>query len=111
MGNEINEVINNICDRLGILATELIPEMANMHIAEDIIAIVITLVALVAVIILTVLYSRKNKVNDELEIAICAGWMLVVIGLALCAFLFVPDLAKWIVSPKACAVDYIMRML
>ena len=46
MGNEVNEVINNICNKLGYAASEITPEMARYMIAKDTFAVIASVVIL-----------------------------------------------------------------
>lgn len=41
--NDVNSIINNLCDKLGTTASKLIPEMAGYQIAKHSIWLVISL--------------------------------------------------------------------
>ncbi len=112
MGEEVNKVIDNVCDKLGILASELIPEMGKMKAAElgsmCGIAVILLLVALAMLVIGT----KKNKegwseTGDTLMIL--GGFLLVATVIAL--IVFTPDFIGWLVSPKAKTFTYVLSKI
>jgi hypothetical protein len=110
MGNEINEVINNICDRLGILATELIPEMGKMKVAELGCACGIAIVILLVAVAMLIAGMKKNEkhgiseTGDALEMV--GGFLIVAAVIALICF--IPDFVGWLASPKAKTLTYVL---
>lgn len=46
MSEEVNKIIDNLCEKLGTSARLLIPELARMHIAEAVVTIVISVAVL-----------------------------------------------------------------
>lgn len=113
MGTEVNEVINNICDKLGILASELIPELGRMKIAEESSLIAILVVVLIVSVIMLVAGIKKGRA-DWMDNAADALMILGVFGIvvAIVVLVFViPDLVGWIASPKAKAFAYVLSKL
>lgn len=60
--NDINSIINNLCDKLGTTANKLIPEMAGYQIAKHSIWLAISIIFIGVAIGLTIrlLWMRKN---------------------------------------------------
>lgn len=60
--NDVNSVINNLCDKLGTTASKLIPEMAGYQIAKHSIWLAVSLIFIGVAIGLTIrlLWMRKN---------------------------------------------------
>lgn len=60
--NDINSIINNLCDKLGTTASKLIPEMAGYQIAKHSILLVISLIFIGVAIGFTIklLWIHKN---------------------------------------------------
>ena len=60
--NDINSIINNLCDKLGTTANKLIPEMAGYQIAKHSIWLAISLIFIGVAIGFTIklLWMRKN---------------------------------------------------
>lgn len=54
MSKEINEIINNLCDKLGTSAKFLIPEMAKLNIAQDVFMVIFTAIMLAICAVMTV---------------------------------------------------------
>ena len=67
--NDVNSVINNLCDKLGTTASKLIPEMAGYQIAKHSIWLVVSLIFIGVAIGFTIklLWMRKND-NETLAI-------------------------------------------
>lgn len=72
--NDINSIINNLCDKLGTTANKLIPEMAGYQIAKHSIWLVISLIFIGVCIGLTIrlLWMRKN---DHKTLALYPEWV------------------------------------
>ena len=106
MSEEINAVIDKLCEKLGTTAQCLIPEMAKLGIAEAIVGIIFSAVILVVGIRLV----PKTLKRDDRE---CSSWSIVlaVIMVADVVMLWcsVLDLAGWITSPTAKAVKEIIN--
>lgn len=119
MSNEVNEVINNICDKLGYAASEITPEMARYMIVRGIYGVIVCIVLMIiAVIVGTIAYkSYKNlspydqEWNCTLQFfsMFCSAVMLTVLILVL-VFEGV-DLVGWIASPKASMVQYVLNAI
>lgn len=120
MANEVNSIIDNLCEKLGTTISDLTPEMARMCIAENITIIVaIILSALVTIILGFKIIKHKSSslYNDNDWISIIAGITIgtliifSVIGIMLCLIIFIPDTIEWIVAPKARMAEYILNKI
>lgn len=67
--NDVNSIIDNLCDKLGTTANKLIPEMAGYQIAKHSIWLVVSLIFIGVAIGFTIklLWMRKND-NETLAI-------------------------------------------
>lgn len=63
--NDINSIINNLCDKLGTTANKLIPEMAGYQIAKHSIWMVISLIFIGVAIGFTIKLLWMRKRNRE----------------------------------------------
>lgn len=114
MSEEINAVINNLCERLGTTATTLIPELARLRIAESVVMIVFGLLLLAFGVWL---FPRAWKYDhredkdwiDDSMYAIIPILIIVVSVITLSTWSF--NLAGWLASPTAKAVLEILDKL
>lgn len=67
--NDVNSIINNLCDKLGTTASKLIPEMAGYQIAKHSIWLVVSLIFIGVAIGFTVKLLWMHK-NDYKTLAI-----------------------------------------
>jgi hypothetical protein len=63
--NDVNSIINNLCDKLGTTASKLIPEMAGYQIAKYSILLVISLLFIGVSIGFTIRLIWMRKKNQE----------------------------------------------
>ena len=64
--NDVNSVINNLCDKLGTTASKLIPEMAGYQIAKHSIWLVISLIFIGVAIGFTIKLLWMKKRDGEM---------------------------------------------
>lgn len=122
MSSEITEIINTLCEKLGVAANVLVPEMARYYIAR---LAFLTLVETIFVIIVAIVSARIMKWILSVTDADWYDWSdkLIMIFFAelipgmLLTFLLVSalsgaaDLIGWIASPTASAVREITRLI
>ena len=114
MSEEINAVINNLCERLGTTATTLIPELARLRIAESVVMIVFGLLLLAFGVWL---FPRAWKYDhredkhwlDDSMYTIIPILIIVASVITLSSWSF--NLAGWLASPTAKAVLEILDRL
>lgn len=114
MSNEINAIIDNLCQKLGTSATYLIPELAKKEIAETAVGLVF---AVLVGVILVYLMKRIAKRMEEGQIDMEDGFFFFIFpGFALVVdyvviMMFAGNLAGWIASPTAKAIEKIAEMI
>ena len=64
--NNINSIINNLCDKLGTTANKLIPEMAGYQIAKHSIWLAISIIFIGVCIGLTIKLLRMRKADGKM---------------------------------------------
>lgn len=114
MSNEVNAIIDNLCQKLGTSATYLIPELAKKEIAETAVGLIF---AVLFGMILVYLMKRIAKRMEEEQIDIEDGFFFFIFpGFALLIdsvviAVFAGNLAGWIVSPTTKAIEKIAEMI
>lgn len=123
MSSEVTEIINTLCEKLGVAANVLVPEMARYYIArlaflaltKTIFAIILGIVfARIMKWILSILNNPDADWEDEVIFpALFANLFLgiIVIFLVLSACSNAADLIGWVASPTASAVREITRLI
>lgn len=114
MSSEINMIIDNLCQRLGTSATFLIPELAKKEIAENIIAIIITVLFGCGVLVaMRMIYQHGQKEGEDMyDMGILFIFPSIALMLDFGFFgAFATDLAGWIASPTAKAIEQIASMI
>lgn len=112
MGNEINMIIDNLCQKLGTSATFLIPELAKKEIAENIIIIIITALFGKCMIEIVARITKWAKEEDDCDLCIFNIFPGVALLIDFSTFAFsAVDLAGWIASPTAKAIEQIASMI
>jgi len=120
MSKEVTEIINTLCEKLGVAASVLVPEMARYSIARlAFLTAVQTILAVVmaVVVVRLIKWSLGNEDWEDWEDKILLIFLTCVIpGLAMviltcCAISSATDLIGWIASPTASAVKEITSMI
>lgn len=117
-GNEVNEVINNICEKIGIginSAKEFVPLFTKYKVIDSAFTCIGFLVITVIFIILARKESKSYKEADEWDkdaYAVGAGGSvlasLVFGGMSLWKLF---TMIEWLVVPEAMTVQYILSMM
>lgn len=63
--SDVNNIINNLCDKLGTTVNNLIPEMAGYQIAKSSIWLVISLIFIGVCVGLTIKIVRMHKADEK----------------------------------------------
>lgn len=119
MSEEVNNIINNLCDKLGYAASEITPEMARYMIAKDVFSIIVcvAIIAVCAVIIAKLLkhYFKEIKKNTYYDSPFEILFSFVCGVAIILAFVFLvftgADFVGWIASPKASMVEYVLHAI
>ena len=64
--NDINSIIDNLCNKLGTTASKLIPEMAGYYIAKEAIWLVISLIFIGIAIALVIQLFKMHKQDGKM---------------------------------------------
>lgn len=119
MSKEVEQIINTLCDKLGVAANILVPEMARysiarlafLTVAQGILSVVLT--RIIARLVKYCLTS-ENVDDDERAISVFLTNLfpgLVLIFLIVGVISSATDLIGWIASPTASAVKEITSMI
>ena len=119
MSKEVTEIINTLCEKLGVAASVLVPEMARYSIARlAFLTVVQTILAVIMAVIVVKLvkWSVGNEDADYEDKALSVFLTCIFPGLAMiiltgCAISSATDLIGWIASPTASAVKEITSMI
>ena len=119
MSKEVTEIINTLCEKLGVAASVLVPEMARYSIARlAFLTVVQTILAVVMAVIVVKLvkWSFGDEDVDFEDKALSVFCTCIVPGIAMVVFVCLAissatDLIGWIASPTASAVKEITSMI
>lgn len=122
MSSEVTEIINALCEKLGVAANVLVPEMARYYVARlTFLTVVQTVLAVVMAVVVAKITKRLLSNTDTgdtdlwdramtiLFADLIPGILLIV--LVLSALSGAADLIGWIASPTASAVREITRLI
>lgn len=119
------EIINEIASKLGVAAEYIIPELARMQIAQSIVGIVASAIALVvACVVITKAVKNLRQVSEDDRLSwsdkgdrqilyIITILIVGIFGFAT-ALMFsdeTSELCGWLASPTAKSIEYVMRAL
>lgn len=117
MSEEVNAIINNLCDRLGTSAKLLIPELAKLRVVESTVMLAIFLLVLVVgMYFLPKAWKYDHREEDGYQYD-CndSVWFLFPAAItfvgAIGTMVYVFELAGWLASPTAKAIMEIIRMV
>ena len=114
MSNEINAIIDNLCQKLGTSATYLIPELAKKEIAETAVGLIFAV--LFGVILVYLMRRIAKRMEGELIDMEDGFFFFIFPGFALLLdfiviSVYAGNLAGWITSPTAKAIEKIAEMI
>lgn len=114
----INEIIDNLCNKLGTTAEYLIPEYAKMRIAEGITAIVVCAILLAVTGLFLRWVIKKYAATDYhtdaydlLQIAAIALFGITAIVSAVVAIKVIPQIVRFSVAPYPAFLQDVLRLL
>ena len=117
IGEQVNEVIDNLCQKIGSTQQMLVPEMARLIIARSCVNAAFCAILCVVCILLLVKWTRVMK-SDECSWDEEQTWTMISIfsGVALfICFVFlwfnVSEAVQWQAAPTAKAVEYILNLV
>ena len=112
--NEVNAVIDNLADKLGLAAgnaAQLVPEFAKYSIATDAVQVLVygLIVAVCAALIIWAARRDPDLGYNASGVYIVCGIIGVIFTVAF--LLELSDLVGWIASPQAATVKYILGVM
>ena len=119
VSKEVTEIINTLCEKLGVAANYLIPELAKYNIARlAFLTAIETLLTIVFIIIMAKIVKwilkDKNSSMEDVGFALFVVSLfpgLVLVFLVVCTVSSATGLIGWIASPTASAVKEITSMI
>ena len=116
--NEVNEVINNICEKVGIgfnNAKEFIPVFAKYKAINDAFVCVGCLIITVIFVIIVSKLIKIYKIADSWD---KDGWMVGIIATSFVSLVYglislfnLFYAIEWLIVPEAMTVQYILNMI
>jgi len=116
MSEEVTKIIDALCDKLGVAATYLIPELAKKSIAQDVVSIVLCVVALFVITMFVQWIVKKNIdengcMGGESVFFLCIFPVFAGVIVFVVFWSTLGDLAGWLASPTAMAIEKITGMI
>lgn len=118
MSKEVEQIINILCEKLGVAANILVPELAKYNIARLAFLTVayITAFAVIAVVIVKIAKWALNQDLDFDDASLCIFFLELIPGLSLIVLTVIivsnaTNLIGWIASPTASAIKEITSMI
>lgn len=114
---EINEVIENLCQKFGTVREQLFPEIARMHVASNTVNTVLSLILLIVMILIVrngfIAQNDESISYDARENWEFASFFGAFIGICfLVAFWCnLYELVQWVLAPTAKTVEYVLQLL
>ena len=109
MGNEINEVINVLCEKLGTTGQYLVPELAKINIAE---CIILGIISLIIIIVSIYFLPKVWKYDNNKEYRF---WIIIpitlIVAFSVAFMVALIDAIGWIISPTAKTISYFVNSM
>lgn len=115
-GAEINNVIDNLCQRFGTVQEELIPELARMNIVKSCVIVLATILLLtICIFVLKKCANFLKETTDADEIAMCmflGGLTLLLASWGVWElFSNTADIIQWMIAPTAKTIEFVLEMV
>ena len=120
----VNDIINNLCEKLGTTAEYIAPEYAKMQIASSTsqLIVVIVLVAIYLAVLIPFLryyvtYDTSKSSSNMDDVMRCAGYVMTCLGIVDAVFLVltcvmeIPMIAKFTASPEGAFFEYVVNQI
>ena len=115
--NEINAVIDNLSQKLGVAKEMLVPEMAQMcftrHLVNSIFCFILLVIAAIIIYRSVKIHSSEkssweDKEHAEIAILLCG---FASIGVFVGLWMNVYEAVQWYAAPSAKTFEYILQLL
>ncbi len=119
MSKEVTEIINTLCEKLGVAASVLVPEMARYSIARLAFLTAVQTILVVVMVVIVVKLVKWSLGDEDADwedktfsvFLTCLLPVITIVILTFCAISSATDLIGWIASPTASAVKEITSMI
>lgn len=112
MGEQVNSVIDHLCEKFGTQTEQLLTEIVRIRIAELGFGVTISVVIAVVCIAVIIYVVRKRKTDESYDGEGAMIFAIVVLAAAVMAACITGTyLVGWIASPRARAIIEIMSIL
>ena len=119
MSKEVEQIINTLCEKLGVAANILVPEIARYSIARlAFLTVVLGIMAVVMAVVVVKLvkwsFGNEDANWEDKAFSVFLTSMfpgLVLVVLVVGTIVIAADLVGWIASPTASAVKEITSMI
>ena len=117
IGTEINEIINNLCSKLGVTANYLVPKLAEYKaITSAYLAGMWFLIAVLAVVLSLVIKGKgeDGKIEHFFETGKATLFVLLFTASIFCLFgalFYGYEFVGWRFSPEAKSIEYILELV
>lgn len=112
--NMVNEVINNICQKLGIGINslgDLVPEFSKMNAYSNLVYAISCFIFIVFGVIAIIFSFKSFKTIRDASIVIFLVSNIVIIIALFVGSDFVVEAIKWYVAPRAKTIEYIINLI
>ena len=116
--NEVNEVINNICEKIGMgvnSAKEFIPTFGRYMVLHSVLYAILWLAIAIACFFLTRKLIRAYNVSeawDKTEMEVGIGFLVIIlIGSVVVCGVYLFSAIEWASYPQVMSVKYILEMI
>lgn len=120
MSEEVTKIIETLCQKLGVAASVLIPELVRYSIARltfcTIVDVIMTIIFTMGIIKIVKWKAGEDTLLDECDVFVVKIVACIIFAILLVVFGFSAisngtDLVGWIASPTAAAVMKITSMI
>ena len=116
MDETVNNIINNIAEKLGIAVEYIVPALVRYNIAEDLIHLIWATVWIIGIIITSRMSIKFYKDNKDKSSDAFENPLFVIPLICCILFIFFAifkladglDIIKWIMAPEGATINYIL---
>ena len=115
----INSIIDNLCDKFGVVYSELVPEMQHYMIVKNLTLICIAALLMLVSAFLIMRCYKANKNNDydsifydsDTEVMIYIFGGVLFIGSLVFLLCDIYELAIWTASPRMALIEHVLNKI
>ena len=108
---DVNTVINNLCQKLGVTFDQLVPEIVRMQTSKMLAFIAVLVVICVVVLLMYWSVCKRTDGDSGYKEALDIISIMLLSGLAFALVAIIPMIVSYIASPRAAALRWILRQL